>query len=148
MSKPVMGGTRTASTISFSLERHVYSWYPHIMTGPEIIPDEQLPDYCWSHCRTDAAYFHESHINRLLELAGLSNKRASVEWGRYGPEIIDPVVLLAKNRRINEGLAGYKCVQHGGSPTCEDINRQLGLTCPICQNAEKEEKVDWKEDGF
>jgi transcription elongation factor Elf1 len=26
------------------------------------------------------------------------------------------------------------CVQHGGSPACEDVNRKYGFTCPKCSN--------------
>lgn len=30
----------------------------------------------------------------------------------------------------------YLCVQHGGSPRCEEENRRMGMTCPKCQQTE------------
>jgi len=30
----------------------------------------------------------------------------------------------------------YLCVQHGGSPKCEEENKRIGMTCPKCQQTE------------
>ena len=64
----------------------------------EDMTDDVLIGYCHAHCQTPRALFHESHINRLLELAGMS-KKAFFEWASYGPEIIDPIVKEARVRQ-------------------------------------------------
>ena len=35
----------------------------------------------------------------------------------------------------------YLCVQHGGSPRCEEENRRMGMTCPKCQIGEATEQA-------
>ena len=117
------------------------------MSDPTTIPDADLPGYCWSHCRTERALFHEDHINRLLHLAGVE-KRASAEWASYRPETLDPIIELAKDCMARGRTTGLYCVQHGGSPACEERNKQLGLTCPRCKDATVEEQITWQDSGF
>ena len=35
--------------------------------------DEELIDYCDSHCETEQALFHVDHVNRMLKLAGVKS---------------------------------------------------------------------------
>lgn len=37
-----------------------------------------------------------------------------------------------KEFRPTEPIHSYFCVQHGGSPKCEESNKKYGLTCPKC----------------
>ena len=39
--------------------------------------------------------------------------------------------------RKSPTLYQYFCVQHGGSPACEEANRQSGLRCPKCESVEE-----------
>ena len=82
--------------------------------------DDALIEYCHAHCQTPRALFHESHINRLLELAG-SHRKAAMEWCSFGPPVIFPFVRKA---RINQ----------------EEKK--------IAEEKEKQKKAPWQEVGF
>jgi len=73
------------------------------------LTDDALIEYCYTHCRTPRALFHESHINRLLELAGKGDLCAGREWASYGPDMIYPLVFFAKgNQKKKEERAKAK----------------------------------------
>ena len=66
------------------------------------VTDEELPDYCYWHCRTDLGLFSKEQIIRLLELADdsrVDQARQLPEFKGFGPKFIDPIVETIRNHR-------------------------------------------------
>jgi hypothetical protein len=71
----------------------------------EITPewsDEDLIDYCASHCKTERALFHREHILRIWRLAGeppQTNVYDLPEWVTAHEDSMMPLVTAARARR-------------------------------------------------
>lgn len=75
------------------------------------LTDEQLPDYCETHCRTERALFHSRHLNRMPSLAGHPpdyHKTVPEGWYTVRENTMDPLVKLARERRTSAGASTHE----------------------------------------
>jgi hypothetical protein len=60
--------------------------------------DEELIDYCASHCRTERAVFHRGQVTRVMELAGRWSSTKLPEWVAVREDVMMPLVESARTR--------------------------------------------------